>query len=128
MESCLHTSRRRLTIMTDAQKWQLIISGIALIVGLVSGGAMGSIITLVATARKSRIQPVGYKIDMVPIMKQKDSTSLSTKVIVSRGTKEYSFKNLFLVNVEVVNKGNQDIKEFNYGITLGGADLIVHHE
>jgi len=114
--------------MTDIQRWQITISIIALLVGLAGGGAMGALITWYATSRRGRIQPVGHKIDIVPVMKQKNDASLRTKVIVSRGDKEYTFKNLFLVNVEVVDKGNQDIQEFRFGITLGGADLIVHHD
>lgn len=112
-----------------------------IVVPLFTGGAFGALITAVVTSYRNRIQPVGRRVDVLPLFiqltdtlpvlrgKNSEEVSLNTTISISRGTKEYKFPNLFLVDIQVINKGNKDFEEFPFGITLDEGDhtvFVVH--
>jgi hypothetical protein len=102
---------------SELQWWHIILP-------LITGGAFGAVITALVTSYKNRIQPVGHRIDLRPVFRG-SKTALNAKITISDGTNEHQFHNLFLFEVEIVNKGNQDIKEFPLGFTLkNGAEAI----
>lgn len=111
--------------MTEAQQWQLIIGAIA----LVTGGLGGAIFKAWWDARKDQIQPIGRRVEILPILKPPTTESgLDTRIVVSRGTQQYQFRNLFLFDIEIINKGNQDNKEFVFGATLEDGEVALYVE
>lgn len=111
--------------MTNVQKWQIIIAVIA----LVTGGLGGAIFKAIWDARSNRIQPIGRKIEILPILKPPTTdTGLDTRIVVTRGTSHHQFRNLFLFDIEVLNKGGQDNKEFVFGATLQDSNQAIYVE
>lgn len=100
-----------------------------IVLPLLGGGAAGAVITLIASSIRSKIQPVGHRVDILPVFKQTlGESSLVTKVSVNDSGKEYQFHNLFLIDIQMVNRGNKDMIEFPFGITLSTNDKIVYVE
>ena len=98
-----------------------------LIATLIGGGAAGSIITAFVAAARNRIQPIGHRVEISPVFQQTLGDShLRTKITMSDGHNELSFDNLFLVDIQIVNKGNRDVKEFRFGVNLSGGDRAVY--
>src|SRR5256885_72320 len=94
---------------------------------LAGGGAVGAIITALVTARRGRIQPVGRRVEILPIFtKGMEGSALRATVAINDGERSHLFPNLFIVTVQLVNRGNQDIPDFSFGITLAGGDECVH--
>ena len=112
--------------MTEIQKWQIIIG----IVALVTGGLAGSFLTILYNIVRNRIQPVGKRVELVTVFGEKLAESrLDAKVTITgeAGT-QYPFENLFLYEIQIINKGNQDIGEFKFGITLKDGDKAIFLE
>ncbi|MGE5626905.1 MAG: hypothetical protein ACM3X7_02180 [Solirubrobacterales bacterium] len=98
-------------------------------VSFLAGGAMGAIITQVATSVRNRIQPVGYKCESIPLFRKNlEGSTLITNVTISDEGVEYAFENLFVVNIEMINKGNKDFDKFTFGVTLDKEDKIINIE
>lgn len=96
---------------------------------LLGGGAMGAIISSVVTSVRNRFQPIGNRVDTLSVFRQKlGESSLKTEITISVKDSEYKFNNLFLIDIQIVNKGNKDINEFPFGITLFNDDKAVFIE
>jgi hypothetical protein len=97
---------------------------------LVGGGAVGAMITATVTAHRNRIQPVGKRVEVTPLFTPHASPEslLRPSITISDGTADYKFKNLFLTDIQVVNRGNRDLPTFSFGVTLAKADHAVHAE
>lgn len=100
-----------------------------IVASLVGGGAVGAVITAVATSYRNRIQLVGKRVEILPLLTSSSSGSvLKPEVTVSDGTTDYKFSNLHVADVQIVNRGNRDHLTFSFGITLSGGDNAVHVE
>ena len=101
-----------------------------IVVSLLGGGAMGAIINSGVTSFRNKIQPVGWRCEVLPIFIQTlGESSLHAKVTISEDNKVVNqFNNLFLIEVQVVNRGNTDLNEFNFGITLSEGEKAVYVE
>ena len=110
--------------MSEIQQWQLIIGICALFVG----GLGGAIFTYFATSYRNRVQPIGHSIDVIPILKpNEDKTKLNTKIVVEDEIDgQHEFRNLFLYDVLLINKSNQDIRDFTIGVTLQNGDKAIY--
>jgi len=96
---------------------------------LIGGGAVGAIIAAVVTTYRNRIQPVGRRVEILPLLTSSFSGSvLKPGVTVSDGTSDYKFSNLYVADVQVVNRGNRDNPTFGFGMTLSTGDTAVHVE
>jgi hypothetical protein len=85
-------------------------------IALISGGAVGAIITAVVGSYKGRIQPVRYQTSTVPIFARVPKTQgIETLVVLRQNDNDYPFTNLYFTELSIVNAGNQDIKEFTFG-------------
>ena len=108
--------------MTDVQWYHIVIP-------LIGGGAIGAIISAIVSAIRNRVQPVGRRIEFIPIFKETlGVSSLRTKITISDGQNDYKFDNLFIAQVQLVNRGNRDIAEFRFGITLSSDDRVIYAE
>jgi len=109
--------------MTDVQWYHIVIP-------LIGGGAMGAaIINAVVSAIRNRVQPVGRRIEIIPIFKETlGASGLRTKITISDGQNDYMFDNLFIAKIQLINRGNQDIAEFRFGITLSSGDSVIYVE
>jgi hypothetical protein len=94
---------------------------------LVSGGAMGAVITSAVTRFRARKQPVTYDLLMIPLFEHsvEDSALKATITVEQEGTR-YDFQNMFVLEATFVNVGNQDIPEFPAGLTLHPNDHVIH--
>ncbi len=96
---------------------------------LLGGGAAGALINAFITTRRARIQPIGHRIEVIPVFRHTGSPlSLTAKIAISHDDNSITFDNLFLANIQIVNRGNRDIDEFPFGITLGHGDSCIHIE
>lgn len=117
--------------MTENFDW------LKLIIPILSGGALGAIITLIVTNYRNRIQPIGYKLTIDPVFYPNILTDKSiTKITFSGQNKVYDFDNLFSATIKFQNIGNKDLSEVLIGITANEkihilrADIISqdrHH-
>jgi len=105
------------------------INWVQVIVALMSGGAAGAVINMLVSAHRARRQPVGRRIDLLPVFRQTGGTSpLRAKIAITHGNQTTTFENLFLAEVQVVNRGNSDLNEFQFGATLGDGDRCIYVE
>jgi hypothetical protein len=94
---------------------------------LFGGGACGAVITNVVSAVRNRKQPVGYRIDMDPVFEGTLSDSgLPARLTITDPSGPVELDNLFLAELQFVNRGNKDLKDFRLGITLAGDDRVIH--
>lgn len=102
---------------------------IPVIATLVGGGAAGAILTMLVTAYRNRRQPVGYRIDILPVFRQTVSDSrFSATVRVADGDQTLEFDNLYVASIELVNRGNRDMSTFPVGFTLAPNDAALFAE
>jgi hypothetical protein len=102
---------------------------IPIVMSLIGGGLAGSIVTNIVTTYRSRLQPVGYRIEIAPVLRSKpESTSLPAKITIEHQGTTHSFGNLFIARIQILNQGNRDLSEFNFGITLASGDTAIHIE
>jgi hypothetical protein len=100
------------------------------VVGIVSGGAMGAIITAFINHLKNRRQPVGYRKDIVHIFRKKrDDPKLAARLLArehpfSTGP-EQEIDVLSLARLSLTNLGNQDLTKFTFGITMSEGSKII---
>jgi len=105
------------------------INWLQVVAALIGGGAAGAIITAIITTYRARRQPIGRRIDIVPVFRQSnDSRSLRAKIAIAHENKINTFENLFLAEVQIVNRGNSDLQEFLFGVTLGKEDRCIFVE
>jgi hypothetical protein len=96
---------------------------------LLGGGLMGALVTAGITSYRSRLQPVGRRIEIDPILRPKpEGTTLTAKITVEYDYRPHTFDNLFLARIQIVNQGNKDHDEFSFGITLPTEDFVVYLE
>jgi hypothetical protein len=103
---------------------------VPIVASLIGGGAMGALITATITYYRNRRQPVGYKIEFLPVL-QKTPNFPSLRAILMDETSSgsgpgHTVENLYLARITVINRGNQDMGEFKYGATLGGTDQAIN--
>lgn len=100
-----------------------------IVIPLISGGAVGGIITSVVSAYRSRIQPVGRRIEYLALFRDTPATSsLRAKITVFDGQKDYMYDNLHVGQIQLINRGNKDFKEFAFGVTLTNDDVAISME
>jgi hypothetical protein len=89
------------------------------IIQILSGGALGAIITLTVANYRNRVQPIGYKLSIDPVFFPNMLTDKSiTKITFSGQDKVYDFENLFSATIKFQNIGNKDLTEFIVGISV----------
>jgi hypothetical protein len=97
---------------------------------LLGGGAMGAVITAIVTHIRNKVQPVGVRHKFIHVFK--DTLGLSSSLVaqlrISDGQHEFHFDNLTIVQLTLINKGNKDIDEFRFGVTLGKGQQAIHVE
>lgn len=100
---------------------------IQIIVALVAGGAMGAIIKVFIDSYQKRIQPVGHAILFTKIFRETiGSSSLKAELQITDGVETRHFQNLYIADIIIKNSGNENIDEFNFGMTLGGNDVAIY--
>lgn len=102
---------------------------IAIVVSLLGGGAMGAVISAAVTRHRTKRQPVVYQKEVIEIFK-KNPEFASLQGILRIGDLEdsgpgYAVDNLSVVRYSLTNKGNQDIPDYKFGITLEGGNSAV---
>lgn len=100
--------------MGDAE-WR----ALTIIASVLFGGAGGAIITALVTTYRNRTQPIGYRIDSERVFNAHDAkSSLKAELAITFEGMSYTYNNLFLVEMVILNKGNVDRKDFQFGIAL----------
>lgn len=99
---------------------------IPVVASLIGGGAMGAVITALITWYRNRRQPVGYEVEMIHIFRRgKNFPRLARLVVADHTGQEQTVDNLSLARIKLTNRGNQDIKEFTFGVTMEGNYRVV---
>jgi hypothetical protein len=94
---------------------------------LVGGGAVGAVITAIVTTMRNRRQPIGKRVDIIRLFKDGlGNPSLTTRITVSDGCSDHNYTNLFIAELLIANRGNQDIPAFRFGVTLLEGDQAIY--
>lgn len=100
-----------------------------LVIAVLTGGAAGAIITQATNAYRSRVQPVGYRMLLDPVLRPApDATNLRAKVTIEQDGQQCQFDNLFRLRITITNRGNHDLPEFKFGITADKGDMVIWAE
>lgn len=97
------------------------------ILKILGGGAVGAIITWFYNwYYKERIPPIGIRIKTNEIFK-KVVGEYEAKIVFTDKI-ETQFNNLFISNIDLINKSNKTIPEFIFGLNLKNEDKAVYCE
>jgi hypothetical protein len=96
---------------------------------LIGGGAVGAIITAFVTSYRGRVQPVGKRVEVSPLFTfGLSGSAFNPSITVSDGVTDFKFSNLYVADIQIVNRGNRDLAAFTFGITFAQSDKAVHLE
>lgn len=96
---------------------------------LIGGGLAGAVLNNTVTAYRNRVQPIGRRIELASLFTPGfTGSALRPTVTVSDGATTYQFANLYVADVQIVNRGNRDYSTFSFGLTLADGDTCVHVE
>ncbi len=87
-------------------------------IGILSGGAFGALINQYFHYRRNKVQSIGQSIELKSFFNAIDNANLTTQISITGATQEYKFTNIFTASIQLINKGNSDFEEFDFGITL----------
>jgi hypothetical protein len=93
---------------------------IAIVSGILAGGAAGAILTALFTNYRNRIQPIGYQ------SAELKTVSLSLDEDASVLDEVDDSEEVRCIQLVLTNMGNQDMPTFLFGITTKFGDRIVH--
>jgi hypothetical protein len=100
---------------------------ITLAVTLIAGGAMGSLISILATNLRNRVQRIIYQTETIPFVNEHiKGAGEQAEVLIKLKGEEKSFSNLTLGRVKIKNTSNRDFEEFKFGVTLSGLSMAVY--
>ena len=100
---------------------------ITLVVTLIAGGAMGSVIGIITTNRRNRIQPIVVHQEIMPFVnRQIGGNASKAEILLNLDGQKSSFSDLILARITLENTGNKDYEEFKFGITISGLSLAVY--
>lgn len=106
--------------------WYVLLLILVLVVG---GGIVGALITTVLYTYRYQTQPIGHRIDVFPPFDDTlGAACLRTQIVVSDGQQQYLYKDLQTIQISLSNQGNQDFKEFVFGIRLSDGNTAVYIE
>tara|TARA_A100000171_G_C2133687_1_gene148466 strand:+ start:2108 stop:2713 length:606 start_codon:yes stop_codon:yes gene_type:complete len=91
---------------------------ISLTISFLGGGLAGAILNQFFYHRRNKIQPVGKSIELTSIFNAKENSLIDSRITITGDTKEYRFKNLWILKFDLINNGRNDYDKFNFGITL----------
>ncbi|MSP12862.1 MAG: hypothetical protein EXR62_07885 [Chloroflexi bacterium] len=95
---------------------------IAAILAFLGGDVVGAFITLYWQNRNGAKQPIGKSVSVFSLSPKKfDTPSIETIVTIrdrrgAEGYKDHAYENLYVTNITLVNKGNKDLANFEFGI------------
>jgi len=92
----------------------------------ISGSLVGVIVDTIIKNYKNRIQPIVKQIYIKELYKT--NSSLPFKVKLDMDNDLFQFENMFLAEIQVINKGRKDFEKFFFGITLNPTDKAVRIE
>ncbi len=86
---------------------------------------MGAVVTALVTRYRNRRQPIAYKMETIEIFK-KNPELISLQAVLMEGDKpNFTADNFSIARITLINKGNQDIEQFSFGVTLKGTDKAI---
>lgn len=102
---------------------------VAMVTTLIGGGAMGALLNRWFSHRANRRQPVEFTREIIHIFRKGQNFPRLAKLMVVEHPlgfgEDTSVDNLSLARFKLTNKGNQDIGEFAFGITMESGQKIV---
>jgi hypothetical protein len=110
---------------------------ISVAVALIGGGAMGAVITSFVTRYRNKRQPIAYKLETIEVFKKNPDLPSLQAVLMEGDNPKFTAENLSIARITLINKGNQDMEKFNFGVTLKGTSKAIdikretpdrHHE
>ena len=97
---------------------------------LLGGGAAGAVITLAVNHQRAKRPVVGFRTEQVPVFQggTLGDSDVKAKLVLSSlsGGHGFDIPNLFIVKLELINRGSRDFPKLPMGITLTGGDAVVH--
>jgi hypothetical protein len=102
--------------------------GLQIAATLLGGGAVGAVITAVATKWRARQQPIVYFATLKPLFPGHVGQDAQFELTIFDGKDRHNFSALYVVEYVVTNTGNQDLKSFTFGTTLQNGARAVQLE
>jgi len=95
------------------------------IVALLGGGAMGALIKVFYDYRQGRLQAIGQRLKIFPLFHHQNSPdSLAVVVSVTHEGSTTEYRNLFVADLAVTNRGNKDYDDFEFGVSLHDGQCV----
>ena len=89
----------------------------AIALALISGGAMGAIISNVLISYRTRIQPIGRRVEFLPLFVDTlGASSLHAKITVSDGQNDHSYTNLFIGRIQLANRATKTFQSSDFAL------------
>lgn len=96
----------------------------AVLASLLGGGTMGAFIAHRFTLRRNKIPTIGIQQSISCVFAPE--ISVKPKITFTIGGAEFHFENLYIVEIEIQNEGNNDYLEFDLKLTLSPFAKIVY--
>lgn len=97
------------------------------LITLLGGGAMGALIKIAYDLRREKIQTVSRGIRVFPLFRRdKDHKDFDAVLSVVHDGRSAEFRNLFVADVMLHNRGSHDYSEFEFGISISASSKCVH--
>ena len=102
---------------------------VKIVFGFLGGGLIGAIVTNTWTDWRNRILPVGYRTETDRLFTPNEEfSSLQASITVMHENEPFSFNNLSIAQIELINRGSKDLSEFTFGVTLSADKKVIFSE
>jgi hypothetical protein len=95
-----------------------------LIIGLVSGGAMGAVIKIVYDKWQGRTQGIAKRVKIFPLFDKTKAQGFEAVLKVTHEGSSQDYPNIFVADVTVTNSTRSDFSQFEFGVESPGARCI----
>ncbi len=90
---------------------------------------MGAVLNNLVVAYRNRRQPIGFRVEVLPVFTGTLGTSsMAAALTITDGDHAVETDNLFLLEFQIVNRGNQDFSKFAAGFSLDVGEAALHIE
>jgi hypothetical protein len=95
-------------------------------IGVASGGLAGAFLNAAITHWRGRTQPVHVILSSTAIINATAvRPELAAKITVGSGPSAQAFESLWLIELDLSNRGNKDLDSFTFGVTFQGDDPCI---
>jgi hypothetical protein len=98
--------------------------GGTILVSLIGGGAMGAVLTNWFTNKRNKIPTIGIQQSISCVFASE--ISVKPKITFTTEGVEFHFENLYIIETQIQNEGNNDYPDFDLKLTLSPFAKLVY--